>query len=177
MLRSRLQFVEEYFGKQAAEQLITSLGADDQQKLKSVMNSQWYPFELGTRVDEAIVQAVGKGDPEFFERLGEASAFRNLSTVHAAFVTELDPHAFLRKADELYTLYYEKGRREYRQTSAKSGVITTFESPAATTGDCLTVVGWHRKALEICGVRDVDVVEEECRAKGGKVCRYKVSWE
>jgi hypothetical protein len=38
------------------------------------------------------------------------------------------------------------------------------------------VVGWHRKALELCGCTGVKVVEEECRARGGEVCRYRVSW-
>ena len=176
VLRARLQFVEENFGRQAGEQLVQSLGADDQQKLRSILNSQWYPFDLGTRLDDAIVRLVGKGDRDFYERLGEASAFRNLTTVHAAFVTEHDPHAFLRKADEIYSAYYEKGHRDYRQTSPTSGVLTTRDAPVATVGDCGTVVGWHRKAMEICGARDVEVVEEECRAKGGSVCRYRVSW-
>ena len=40
-----------------------------------------------------------------------------------------------------------------------------------------TVVGWHRRALEMCGARSVRVVEDECRAKGGAVCRYKLSWD
>ena len=40
-----------------------------------------------------------------------------------------------------------------------------------------TVVGWYRKALEMCGVQRPRVVEEECRATGGKVCRYRVKWE
>ena len=43
--------------------------------------------------------------------------------------------------------------------------------------DCLTVVGWYRKALEICGVPGARVVEEACRAKGGAVCRYRVRWD
>jgi hypothetical protein len=39
------------------------------------------------------------------------------------------------------------------------------------------VVGWYRKALEMCGVAGVKIVEEECRAKGAKVCRYRVKWD
>ena len=29
---------------------------------------------------------------------------------------------------------------------------------------------------EMCGCTDVSVTEEECRATGGAVCRYRVSW-
>jgi predicted hydrocarbon binding protein len=56
-------------------------------------------------------------------------------------------------------------------------VLTTSGAPVATAADCRTVIGWHRKALEICGAKDVEVVEEECRANGSQVCRYRVSWQ
>jgi hypothetical protein len=39
------------------------------------------------------------------------------------------------------------------------------------------VVGWYRKALGMCGISGVRIVEEECRARGGAVCRYRVRWE
>jgi hypothetical protein len=40
----------------------------------------------------------------------------------------------------------------------------------------MTVVGWYRKALEMCGCVAADVVEEECRARGNSVCRYRLTW-
>jgi hypothetical protein len=73
-------------------------------------------------------------------------------------------------------LYYEKGRREYKKTGEKSAVLTTYDAESFSAPDCLTIVGWHRRALEICGAHDVRVTEEECRAKGGAVCRYTLSW-
>jgi predicted hydrocarbon binding protein len=56
-------------------------------------------------------------------------------------------------------------------------VFTTYDAETFSAPDCLTVVGWYRKALEMCGVKGVKIVEEECRAKGGAVCRYRVSWD
>jgi hypothetical protein len=29
----------------------------------------------------------------------------------------------------------------------------------------------------MCGVKGVKIKEEECRALGGAVCRYRVTWE
>jgi hypothetical protein len=29
----------------------------------------------------------------------------------------------------------------------------------------------------MCGVTGVKIKEEECRALGGKVCRYRVKWD
>ena len=176
VLKSRLAFVEEQSGPAGLERVLADLGPEDRDALKSVLTVKWYPFELGKRLDDAIVRIVGGGDPRYFERLGVASAQRNLTTLHQAFLTRGDPHAFLAKARTIYALYYETGRREYERTGEKTGVLTTWEAETFSAPDCLTVIGWYKQALEMCGAAGVTMVEEECRATGGAVCRYRVSW-
>ena len=61
------------------------------------------------------MQVLGGGRPEFFEKLGEASAETNLSTIHAGYLTKGDAHGFLAKSPSIYSLYYESGRREYQR--------------------------------------------------------------
>jgi uncharacterized protein (TIGR02265 family) len=177
VLKSRLAFIEEHFGKDAVQKVLASLAADDQRPLRLVFTSNWYPFELGRRLDDAIVQVVANGRSDFFERLGAASAEKNLGSLHAGYLTPGDPQAFLAKAPQIYSLYYETGRREYMATGRTSGVLTTYDAETFSGPDCMTVVGWYRKALEMCGASNVSVMEEECRARGGAVCRYKVEWK
>ena len=176
VLKSRLGFVEEHFGKEGLARVIESLAPDDQRVLKLVFTSNWYPFELGKRLDDTIVRVLGGGRTEFFEKLGEASATKNLTSLHSGYVTPGDPHAFLAKAPSIYSLYYESGRREYRKTGEKSATLTTYDAETFSAPACLTVVGWYRKALEMCGAQGVRVTEEECRARGGQVCRYAIQW-
>jgi hypothetical protein len=76
----------------------------------------------------------------------------------------------------VYKLYYDTGRREYTKVGPQEAVLTTRDAETFSAPDCLTVIGWHRRALEMCGATDVKIVEEECRARGGAVCRYRVSW-
>ncbi len=177
VLKSRLSFVEERFGKEAVQRVLDGLPAVDQRTLRMLFTSNWYPFALGKALDDAIVRVLGQGRTELFERLGEASAEKNLTTIHGGFLTRGDAHGFLAKAPAIYSLYYETGRREYRQEGSREGVLTTYDAETFSAPDCLTVVGWYRKALEMCGIKGVRVVEEECRATGGKVCRYRVTWE
>jgi len=40
----------------------------------------------------------------------------------------------------------------------------------------MTVMGWYKQALKMCGARSVDMVEDACRARGGDCCRYVVNW-
>ena len=176
VLKSRLGFVEEIGGPDAVKRVLAALGEEDRKALASVLTVKWYPMELGTHLDHAIVQVLGGGSSDYFERLGAASADRNLTTVHKAFLTTGDPHGFLARTPAIYSLYYEKGRREYQKTGDKTAVLTTYDAEVFSAPDCLTVVGWHRRALEMCGATGVRVVEDECRARGGAVCRYKLSW-
>ena len=176
VLKSRIAFVESQFGRDAVQQVLANLPADDQRPLRLLFTSNWYPFELGKRLDDAIVRVVGGGRADFFERLGAASAEKNLSSLHAGYLTPGDPQAFLAKAPQIYSLYYETGRREYTPTSPTAGLLTTHDAETFSAPDCLTVVGWYKKALEMCGAKSVSVAEEECRAKGGAVCRYRVRW-
>ena len=176
VLKSRLAFVEQHGGKDGVERVLATLAAEDRAALRNLVAIQWCPFDLGKRLDDAIVQVLGHGKPQFFERLGAASAETNLTSVHKAFLTPGDPAAFLAKAPQIYKLYYDTGRREYAKTGPKEAVLTTRDAETFSAPDCLTVIGWHRKALEMCGATEVRIIEEECRARGGGVCRYRVSW-
>ena len=97
--------------------------------------------------------------------------------VHKQFLVEGDPHAFLARAPMIYAFYYDQGRREYERTGASEAVLTTRDAEVFSVPDCATVVGWHRRALEMLGARNPRVVEEECRARGGDVCRYRLRWD
>ena len=158
--------------------MLAHLSAEDQKVIRTLLTSSWYPFELGKRLDEAVVRELGGGRPEFFERIGAASAEKNLGPtgVHRSFMITGDPHGFLAMTPTVYRLYYNGGSREYQKTGEKEAVLTTHDAETFSGPDCATVVGWYRKALEMCGCRNVRVVEEECRAKGGAVCRYRLSW-
>ena len=176
VLKARMGFVEEHSGKAGVQRVLETLPAEDRKALGMILTVQWYPFELGKRLDDAIVNVCGNGDPAFFKELGAASADKNLTTLHKSFVTPGDPHAFLGRARTIYALYYEVGRREYERTGDQSGILTTYDADTFSVHDCQTVIGWYERALEMCGAKGVQIVEEECRATGGATCRYKVSW-
>jgi uncharacterized protein (TIGR02265 family) len=176
VLKSRLAFVEEHAGKDALARVVASLPPDDQRSLRIVFTSNWYPFELGKRLDDAIVQVLGNGRSDFFEKLGEASAVKNLGGIHSGYLTRGDAHGFLSKAPGIYEAYYETGRREYEKTGERSARLTTYDAETFSAPDCLTVIGWYKKALAMCGVHNARVTETECKAKGGRCCRYEISW-
>jgi len=178
VLLARQEFVQEHFGQEAWETVLLALPVQDRELLeRAIYAAAWYPFATGERLDKAIVEVLGGGDEDTFEEIGVRSARRSLGKEHRYFLKPGDPQAFMRQADIIYRFYYDTGYREYTETGPNSGVMTTYEAETFSVPDCLTVVGWYKEALGMCGAKGVEVVEEECRAKGGSCCRYRFRWE
>ncbi|MCK4537639.1 MAG: hypothetical protein KAV42_02450 [Candidatus Krumholzibacteria bacterium] len=178
IFHSRKEFVIENFGEEGWDSVVASLSKEDQELFdETILTAKWYPFEVGERLDKAIVGILGGGDGGIFRKIGVQSAQRSLTKVHKAFLTPGDPQAFMKKSSIIYKFYYDTGYREYQETGPNSGIVTTYEAETFSHPDCLTVIGWYEEALRMCGAKRVAGVEEECRAKGGKVCRYRFSWD
>jgi len=135
----------------------------------------WYSFELYSRLDAAIAEVMDQGKG-IFRVLGAVSARDNLGGDHKRFLQGRDPHGLLRNAASLYKLYYDTGERTYERTGDRTAILRTSGGRAFSAADCLTVVGWHEKAIEMCGGQSPRVTETSCRARGAVVCEYLCEW-
>ncbi len=177
VIKTRIAFVREHFGEEGWERVLGALPPEDQHELRGIIAGVgWLPFETGARLDAAIVEVLAGGDPGVFEAIGAKSARENLRTVHRPFLAQGHPQKFLEKADSIYKYYYDTGRRTFESVSETEGVLTTHDAETFSAVDCLTVIGWYKEALKMCGAVSVEMTEEECRAKGGAVCRYRIRW-
>ena len=142
-----------------------------------VLAASWYSFEMSQRLDAATAKVLSQGDArKAYLEMGRASADAHLGGVHKAYVRVGDPHHLLSCAPQIYKQYYDKGYRTYERLSATSGVLKTFDAENVTANDCLTVVGWHERAIELCGGTSVKVREMRCRDRGDRHCEYACSW-
>ena len=177
VLSSRINFVKERFGAEALEKILAALPPADAERLRGViLPSSWFPVEVEERLDEAIIRVIGGRSEEAFRELGRQSAVKNLAKFQTAFLKGKDPLRFLAQTPSIYKIYYDAGSREYQPTGENSGVLITTGAENVTVGDCLTIMGWHEQALEMVGAKGVKITHPVCRARGGTVCRYEVSW-
>lgn len=174
-LLSRLHFVRDQRGEAAVERVLARLPESDRAICSHILTNMWYPFELNQRLDEAIAAELGLGEKVFI-MIGVKSADHNLSNAHKAFVLGRDPHGLLKRAAQIYQMYYDTGHRTYEEAGEKKAILRTHESRTFSKHDCLTVVGWHQKAIEMCGGTSVRVQETRCRAAGADVCEYVCEW-
>jgi uncharacterized protein (TIGR02265 family) len=179
ILLARRTFVQQRGGDALWERVLARLPEQDGKLLRRTMLvTSTYPLELNLRLDDAIAAVLNPGEPErAFVEMGRSSADVNLTGTQRAFLREGDPHYLLGFTDTIYAYYYAEGRRTYEKTGPASAVLTTWDAPAASPSDCLTVVGWHQRAIELSGGKNVQVVESMCRARGDRCCEYRCSWE
>jgi hypothetical protein len=174
-LLSRIAFVREHKGETGVQNVLARLNESDRAACSHILTGGWYPFELNEKLDQAVAAEMGLGENVFL-LIGEKSALQNLAGPHKAMLSIGDPHAFLRRTPQIYQMYYDIGRRSYDSAGEKKAILRTYDAPTFSRQDCLTVVGWHRKAIEMCGGTQVRVTETQCRAKGAEHCEYVCEW-
>ena len=176
VLVSRLAFVRGQRGSVGVDEVIRRLREEDQPTFtNAILPFGWYSFELYSRLDAAIAEVMDQGKG-IFRVLGAVSARDNLGGDHKRFLQGRDPHGLLRNAASLYKLYYDTGERTYERTGDRTAILRTSGGRAFSAADCLTVVGWHEKAIEMCGGQSPRVTETSCRARGAVVCEYLCEW-
>lgn len=176
VLRSRLTYVRENMGEDAVGHVLARLSPADQQELARVLPGSWYPFELQERLDDAIAAQMGIGE-RIFRLLGEQSARDNLASTHRAFVDAHDPHGLLQHAASIHEAYYDTGHREYERQGDRRAVLRTFDCLSSSRAECLSNMGWHQAAIEICGGQRSRVTDPLCRARGDAHCEYLCEWD
>lgn len=174
-LLSRLAYVRAERGDQGVQGVLARLPIADQKACTQLLTGGWYPFELNERLDQAVADEMGLGQKVFL-KIGEKSAEQNLTGPHRAMLSDGDPHGLLRRTPQIYQMYYDTGRRTYEQAGERRAILRTFDAETVTPNDCLTVIGWHRKAIELCGGTNARVTETKCRARGAEVCEYVCEW-
>ena len=176
---SRLNMVRQQGGQARVDEVLKRLPAEDQALLrKMILPINWYPMELNTRLDTAIADVLSPEDrTRAFMEMGRASADENLKGAQHVFVRPGDPQFLLSQAPQIYRFYYAVGSRTYEKTGPRAAILRTFGAENVTEADCLTIVGWHLRAIELSGGHNVRVTHPKCVAKGAPHCEYHCQWD
>jgi predicted hydrocarbon binding protein len=175
-LLSRLAFVRGRSGETGVRAVLAALPEADRAIFDQiVLPIGWYPFETSERLDAEIAKRYGGN--AIYRTLGAESASSALTTTHKNFVRARDPHGLLKHVAQLHRLYKDTGYMTYEWVDASCAVLRTFECASWSITECLTNLGWHEQAIELCGGKNVRAVETRCRSRGDAICEYTCRWE
>jgi uncharacterized protein (TIGR02265 family) len=179
VLITRLNMLRQHGGQNRVDEVLKRLPEADRLALRGmILPIAWYPLEMNLRLDAAIADVLSPEDrARAFKDMGRASAEENLKGAHHVFLRAGEPHFLLSQAAQIYRFYYAVGHRTYEKAGPKLAVIRTFDSETVTEADCLTIIGWHERAVEMSGGKNVHIAHALCRAGGAPHCEYQISWE
>jgi hypothetical protein len=179
LLLSRMKYLRAR-GDEELDRVLRRLGTEDQQVLRGMLlPSSWYSADLVSRFETALVALLARGDRrELFLDLGRYSADANLGPngVQRPYLRDDDPHYLLRNVPRMYSAQHSDGARTYEQVSPTGAIVRTVDGVAPTEEDCLTALGWLRRAIELSGGRIVTVDETQCRGRGAACCEFICRW-
>lgn len=177
VLQSRLALLRARGGDALVRGVLARLEPDVRQVLTGiVLPVAWYSFDINVQLDRAIALELGGGEMTY-RQLGAQSAIDSLGAAHRNLVRTNDPHGLLKHAAQIHNLYYDTGYRTYEWVEAGKAILRTFDCASYSREDCQTNLGWHEKAIELCGGTSVRVREPRCRARGDACCEYVCEWE
>ncbi|MGB8929936.1 MAG: TIGR02265 family protein [Anaeromyxobacteraceae bacterium] len=176
ILVSRMKYLRVQ-GAAVVAAVMDRLAAEDRAVLDGLLllPSAWYPAVLLKRLDAAITTALAKGQRSaMLLDLGHFNADVTLGPkgVLRPWLREGDPHGLLREVPRIHASQHGAGRRTYERIGDRAAVVRTLASDGFEGDDCLTTVGWLRRAIELSGGRDVKVAELTCLARGAACCEY-----
>jgi uncharacterized protein (TIGR02265 family) len=179
VLISRMNLVRQHGGQARVEEVLRRLSPADQALLRRmILPINWYPFEINLRLDAAIADVLSPEDrARAFIDMGRASAEENLKGAQHVFVRPGEPQFLLSQAPQIYRFYYAIGSRTYEKLGPKSAILRTFGAENVTETDCLTIVGWHQRAIELSGGKSVRITHPKCVARGAAHCEYYFQWD
>ena len=179
LLISRMNYLRGR-GPEELERVLRRLSSDDQHVVRGMLlPSSWYSSDLLLRLESTAAAILARGDrKQLFLDMGRFTADANLGPkgVQRPYLKEGDPHALIRNVPRMYSAQHTVGARTSEQTGPRSGVVRTIAGDDPNADDCLTTLGWLKRALELSGARIVSVEETRCRARGAPECEYVCSW-
>lgn len=174
-ITSKLAYVREVYGEDMERALLDSLEEDDRRRVAGTLDIGWYPQELYERVVGALVDVVGNGDERELDRVGAHSAERQARGAYSVYFRDKKPVALLEAMAPMHAMLNRPGEMQV-EPRADGHVTLLVSSPRGQVQCCRVARAFYRRAVELCGGRDVTVREVECSGREAPACRFEVRW-
>ena len=178
ILKSRLDFIEHTYGKGGLGKVLPYLGKTCKDLFSNpakIRATSWYDFDLQTEMDRAICKYLGKGNKEVYRKMGEFSAdFQEQKSALSEF---RGPWNFLQMHSVIFGRFFKPGRMELVRKGPNEVHMRLHEF-RSNWENCETNLGFLSRSLETIGVKEVNVVENQCSQDPSvPYCEYLITWK
>lgn len=139
-----------------------------------IYDTSWYSLDAFAAFLEAGLCFTGE-DPTILTRRAEALFERQLGGIYRVFVSLRDPEYIVQRIATIHRIYFS-GTSVEAATHEHHAVIRYTGFHARHWLLDYTLIGFYRKALDVCGARDISAQMTVPIAAGRAYSELQVSW-
>ena len=137
--------------------------------------SDWYPFEIWTRLLELQAE-LANHDLDVALESGRLGALQLIGSVHRSFVSPGDPARSIRALSRMWSRYFDFGEVDIVDRGTDGAAITIAGYSDMPTWYAHMIVGWVIALVELTGAKVVSHAIEEVPWKDDGRYRLFVRW-
>lgn len=175
-VRSLQKFLDSELTPQQQAALLEGLPPDTATRFRTpLLATESIPVHLMNRVTEEAARVKGEPLESFARRAGRAAAADAIHGIYRFFAMVLTPAALLGKASQMWSTLYNRGEMKVDEQTENGARIRLVNFPSETAG-CSRATGWIEGLAELTGVKEIEVIQTQCFAKGEAYCEWRVKW-
>jgi len=141
-----------------------------------ILATETIPVTILNRFTEEAAKAKGEAVDQFARRAGREGASDAVKGIYRFFALVMTPPALLSKASQMWSSLYNRGELKVDDQTSNSARIRLVGFPSEPAG-CARITGWMERMAELTGVKNVNVQQTQCYAKGQPNCEWIVKWQ
>lgn len=173
---ARFDYLRSHFPEQWPSYLAKLQPATRELGQTPVMKNAWYPFDAFIDLNVVADQMFGKGDLALAKVLGKHASEANLPSLYKLFYLVGSPEYIIRKAATLWSVHHTTGRCELisHEKAYVEYRVHDFAQPHRAL--CKSLEGFIERSLELSGVTQIRIHEQQCAADGAPFCAFFGRW-
>ncbi|MEO6324054.1 MAG: hypothetical protein ABIT01_07910 [Thermoanaerobaculia bacterium] len=176
-VKGALAYVDATYGPAGHDRLIAALPhATRVTAERTILSSEWLPFQTQVDFYETIDKVFGKGDFALCRDIGRYTSESELSTINRIFLKLGQIELWMRCAGMMWKQYYSAGQLDVEDFAKGRGTIVIRNFHPISRAFCNDLSGWLERTLELSGETGVVVKHPECVLKGDDACYHRGTW-
>jgi len=139
-------------------------------------SSTWYPLDAFVEFLEVDIRETANGNRAVLTERSEKVIEKQLSGIYKIFVKVGSPESVIKRISAVHATYFEGVEIIPEMEDHKAFIkYVGFQKQHSIME--YTIIGFYRKALELCGAKEVALDFSVPIAKGDAYSELKISWK
>lgn len=174
-ITSKLAYVRDVHGEEMERAVLAALSEEERRQVEGAIDIGWYPIEVYESVVRALVDTVAGGDERELDRAGAYAAERQAGGAYSVYFRDKGPWTVLESMAPMHAMLNRPGEMKVERR-AEGHATLLVSAPHGHGQTCRLARAFYRRAVEMCGGREVTVREVECSGLDAPACRFEVRW-